>query len=137
MSYTINVDVSGPIFDERGEKILGDFTREAVWEITKVGRGDLGVRFIQKFKLPTGYYESRVEPTRPIPFGHSAFRSTIHDNKEIYGCWLEGIGSRNYPVTRFKGYHSFRVVALQLQRKAVPIAEAHLPKFLARLNGGA
>jgi hypothetical protein len=130
MSYTVTVDTSGPLWDGRADKALDDFLEEAVWEITKEGRGDLGVRFITHFKKPTGNYESHVEAQ------HLDNHGWIHDNMIIYGPWLEGVGSRNYPVTKFKGYWSFKTVAAELQDKAVPIAERVLPRFLARMGGG-
>ncbi len=132
--YTVNIDTSGPIFDGRFQQAVDDFTDEAVWAITKVGRGDLGVRFIKHFKEPTGYYESQVEAVRGAVH---TFRSHIHDNQVVYGPWLEGVGSRNFPVTRFRGYFSFRSVAGELQQKAASIAESALPPFLARMRGGA
>lgn len=131
--YAVDIDTSGMIFDGRAERVLDDFTDEAVWAITKVGRGDLGVHFITHFKHPTGYYESQVEAVKGA---FHTFTSHIHDGSVIYSHWLEGSGSRNFPVTSFKGYWSFKSVALALQAKAVPIAESVLPPFLARINGG-
>lgn len=128
--YTIHVDQSGPLFNGVADKAVDDFLNEAVWEITKEGRGDLGVQFIKVFQEPTGYYESHVEADHLGPVGW------IHDNQVVYGPWLEGVGSRNYPVTRFKGYWSFKRVAQALQDKAVQIAERTLPKFLEKMGGG-
>lgn len=42
----------------------------------------------------------------------------VTDSGIVYGPWLEGVGSRNYPVTRFKGYHTFRKVTQEIERKA-------------------
>lgn len=136
MSYDVTVDRHGPAFNGMAEHQVGEFLREAVWEITKEARGDLGVQFIRVFREPTGYYESRVEAVRPIetpagPVGR------VHDNSVIYGWWLEGISSRNFPVTRFRGYYSFRLVTQHVQRKAANIAERALEPFLRRMNGGA
>ena len=130
--YTVNVEYSGPIWTGQANDIVEDYLDDAVWEITKVGRGDLGVQFIRVFKEPTGYYESQVEAVRGAY--HTA-QSHIHDGGVIYSHWLEGVGSRNFPVTRFKGYWSFKTVAQALQAKAVTIAETVLPPYLARLNG--
>lgn len=132
--FRIDVDTSGPIFNGTAQHHVSEFLREVVWEIAKEGRGDLGVRFIKVFKKPTGYYESHVEAVRPTPGPSPVAR--IHDNGVIYGHWLEGTGSRNYPVTRFKGYASFRTVTQELQRKVAGIAARHLPVFIARMNGG-
>jgi len=129
MQITVEVTHSGPIFDARFQHEVDEFRREAAWEIAKEGRGDLGVRFIKVFREPTGYYESQVEA---VPDG---FQATIHDNQVVYGPWLEGVGSRNFPVTRFKGYHSFRIIAQGLQDKAAEIAERILPPYLQRMGG--
>ncbi len=42
----------------------------------------------------------------------------VHDSGIVYGPWLEGVGSRNFPVTRFKGYSTFRKVRQEIERKA-------------------
>jgi len=130
MANTVYVTRSGPVFDGRFEHEVDEFCKTAVWEITKEGRGDLGVQFIRVFKEPTGYYEAHVEADHLDKFGW------IHDNLVVYGPWLEGLGSRNFPVTRFKGYWSFKKVSEALQRKAADIAERHLPPFIARMGGG-
>ena len=48
----------------------------------------------------------------------------------IYGPWLEGTGSRNYPVTRFKGYRNWRRVTQMLEKAAKPIAEKSIREHL-------
>lgn len=128
--YQVDVDVHGPLFDGRARHEVNTALDEAVWEVAKVGRGDLGVQFIKVFREPTGYYESHVEAVHVRP-GHAI----VHDNGVIYGHWLEGDGSRNYPVTRFAGYWSFRLVTLELARKAHRIAEGVLRRHLARMGG--
>lgn len=133
--YEVHVDTRGPVFNGVAKHAASQYTREVVWEITKGGRGDLGVRFIKVFKNPTGAYESTVNAERPVPIT-GGWTGRLDGEGKIYAWWLEGIGSRNYPVTRFRGYASFRTVAQELQLKAVPIAQRHLPVFIARMNGG-
>lgn len=133
--FRVDIDAKGPLWNGMAERAKDDFLRETVWEIAKEGRGDLGVQFIRVFREPTGYYESQVEAVRPVMDAGSPV-ARVHDNSVIYGWWLEGIGSRNYPVTRFRGYHSFRIVAQELQRKAVSIAQRVLQRrFLQRMGG--
>lgn len=98
---------------------------EAVWDLTKQARLDLGIRFIHTFREPTGYYESRVTAERMTPL-----IGRVHDNNVVYGPWLEGVGSRNYPVTRFRGYHAFKLVAQALQAEASRVAEAAIRRHL-------
>lgn len=125
--YSIDVDVTyrGPLFDGRAQAAIAAGTADAVWEIAKTGRGMLGVEFIRTFRNPTGYYESRVEADRV-----SNELAIIHDNDVVYGPWLEGVGSRNYPVTRFKGYHNWRRVTQMLEKAAGPIAEKVIDQHL-------
>ena len=48
------------------------------------------------------------------------------DTGIIYGYWLEGIGSRNFPKTRFRGYRMWRDATQQIQAEAEKIAEPHI-----------
>lgn len=128
-TYTVDVDVSGPLFDGRAQAAVADVLAATVWELAKEGRGMLGVRFVRDFQEPTGYYESRVEAqkvTREL--------SRIHDNGVVYGPWLEGTGSRNFPVTRFKGYGIFREVTQELQRKAPEVCERILARHIGAMG---
>lgn len=52
-----------------------------------------------------------------------------------YGKWLEGIGSRNAPVTRFEGYQSFERAAASLEEEKEQVAYDLLDKYVAELNG--
>lgn len=79
-------------------------------------------------KHPTGYYRSRIKAAR-APSG-----VTITDSRVIYGPWLEGTGSMNYPVTRFKGYHTFKRANMILPEKAHAIARRHVTRAVLRLN---
>lgn len=129
--YTVNITVmvKGPLFDGRAKTVLHDYTKRVVEVVAKTGRNDLGVQFIKVFKDPTGFYESRVRAEPVSDFW------LIHDSRVPYGPWLEGVGSRNYPVTRFKGYHSFQLVTKQLVKKAGPIAQHELIPYLAKIGG--
>lgn len=128
-AVTVDVDTRGPVFDGRLAAAIRRGASEAVWEIAKTGRGQLGVQFIKVFKNPTGYYESQTEAERV-----SDELAVIHDNDVIYGPWLEGTGSRNYPVTRFRGYWSYQIVTQQLNKVAGPIAERVITRHIAAVN---
>lgn len=53
---------------------------------------------------PTGYAARHIV-NRDLSDQH-----VITDSGIVYGAWLEGVGSRNFPKTRFKGYSIFRRV---------------------------
>ena len=59
----------------------------------------------------------------------------VHDDiAKPYGPWLEGVGSRNAPVTRFPGYHALAEAAELAERAAPGIAEEHVAALVEKLN---
>lgn len=122
------ISKTGPLFNGLAKKAARDFTREASLEIAKEGQSMWIAQLNRSMKHPTGYYTSNIMINRA---GNS---NTVHDNDVIYGAWLEGTGSRNFPVTRFKGYHSMRKVRQKLDSKAPRIAERVLRRYLPRMN---
>lgn len=78
---------------------------------------------------PTGYYRSQIKADR------ATSGLTITDSDVIYGPWLEGTGSQNYPVTRFKGYHTFRRANQILPEKIHALARRHVMRAVKDLGG--
>lgn len=79
---------------------------------------------------PTGAYRDTVVLNADGP------RSSVHDQMNIYGAWLEGVGSRNAPVTKFEGYHNFRnATDLLNHQMAQQIAEDVVRRHLHKLGG--
>ena len=124
---TINMD--GPLYDGRAERAMSDFAEAAVDAVAEQGFADIGFTLIRVLKHPTGYYQSRIRNRQLGPTTR-----VLYDDRVIYGAWLEGVGSRNTPVTRFEGYFTFRRVAMGLRRKAKPLAEQTLRKYLGRMQ---
>lgn len=133
MTVRIDVDVvaSGPFFDGRAGRALREFVDEAPYEIAGRGVGTWLRIYRQKVQQPTPYYEYLVHRER-VSYGESR----VWDGGECkYGPWLEGTGSKNYPVTRFRGYKSMRKSAPFMQHYAAPVAEALLRRrYLPRMN---
>lgn len=85
-----------------------------------------------------GFYQSQIRSDRA-----SVNRVMVTDSNVVYGPWLEGISTlnevvwphrRNPPPRRFPGYHTFRIIAQQLNVEATGIALSELPPYLAELN---
>lgn len=76
---------------------------------------------------PTGYYRSRIGVEK-----RQFFRG-ITDNKTSYGGWLEGVDRRNR-MTRFAGYHSFRIVRQSLNQDKKKLVEPILQQLVRELN---
>jgi hypothetical protein len=84
-------------------------------------------RLGQVLQKPTGYYESRIQVDR-----RSTYRG-ITDGGVIYGGWLEGVSSRN-KTTRFKGYHTFRMVQQGLAKDKEAIAKPYVDQYTQEMN---
>lgn len=122
------IHVSGPMFDGRALQASEDYLDAAKDEIAAQGYANVMTNLDASIKHPTPYYETQVTVDR---LGSDR---VVHDTGVIYGPWLEGVGSRNYPETSFKGYRSFRRAAAELQRQARPLAEHVLPRYLRRMG---
>ena len=134
MDLEISVSHHGPFFNDPARKSITHAGIDQVHrDIAKEGENMVGLQLIRVLKHPTGRYEAHIRHERI-----GTYTSRVSDGGRIvYGPWLEGVGSRNFPVTRFKGYFTFRKVTPKLQAKAASIAKRALRPFIARLNGGA
>ncbi|WP_049562237.1 hypothetical protein [Nonomuraea sp. SBT364] len=123
------IHMKGPVYDGRAPRVLDDFAQAAVDEVAEQGFRDIGFTLVRVLKHPTGHYQSRIR-NRPI----GPLTRVLYDDRVIYGWWLEGVGSRNSPVTRFEGYFTFRRVAQHLKKKAPQIAQQTLRRYIGRLQ---
>jgi hypothetical protein len=126
MAVSIEVSMSGPMFDGRADYEAEQATQKAAKDI-----GEEGLRMVRENlgevirTHPTGRYIPSVKLTGT----DSSF--TI-GTSIIYGRWIEGTGSRNR-TTRFKGYSTFRRTAQQLQSKSTEIAERAIIPYVERM----
>ncbi|MBO3751533.1 hypothetical protein J5X84_36135 [Streptosporangiaceae bacterium NEAU-GS5] len=129
VGYNVDVDLHGPVFDERARAVMRDYTRHAEDWIGQQGLSEVHHNLDTSIRHPTPYYETKINVRRE----RGAVR--VNDAGIIYGWWLEGIGSRNAPVTRFAGYFSFKRAAAVLRIKAPQLAERLLrERYLDRLQ---
>ncbi|MGW6502965.1 hypothetical protein [Nonomuraea angiospora] len=129
MDIVVDVDLSGPIFRPGyAEQVIRQFLDEATLKVAGVGKADVDATLVRVLQHPTGYYQSK------IAIRHFIGAAVIYDQRVIYGRWLEGVGSRNFPVTSFRGYHTFREVHGRLEQKADEVAGHVLHQYVRRLN---
>lgn len=121
MAYNLNVRMSGPILEGTAPAMVDTMLVSAVAEVADYTKFEVLMTLDQVLQNPTGFYESQIRDDTVSRLVHR-----IHDNGVVYGPWLEGVGSRNYPVTRFRGYHTFRVVRNRMAQKSRAIVEAHV-----------
>lgn len=117
----------GPLFDGTAARVIAAYCDDAEQAIADEGVNMIRARIASSARHRTGYYESHVQTDR------SAGDQLINDHNVVYGPWLEGTSHRNQ-LTRFKGYHAFRLTAQRLSDRAVSIAERELPPYLRRIS---
>lgn len=114
------VTFSGPLFDGRAQGIVDRYCKAAEATIAQHAEDEIHARLGEVIQHPTGFYESHIHTEM------QADSLVVTDTPVVYGPWLEGVGSRNSPKTRFPGYHTFRIVSQQVDREAEALAEAEL-----------
>lgn len=125
----IEITMTGPLFDGRAARAIQAFAEDARDAIAEFGE-EIALREMgMAFQHPTGYYESNVKTTLV-----SADTARVDDSGVIYGAWLEGVGSRNFPVTRFKGYHHWRTAKQLVADRGREIAEQVLTRHIGEMN---
>ncbi len=127
---SIDIDMSGPLFDGRAERAMQDACDQARDHIASYAEERVLMGTSANFKTRTPYYETRVDTTRI-----SSEVSLVHDHGVVYGPWLEGVGSRNFPVTRFRGYHFWRVAKQATAARGPQIADAAVQRHLPEMGG--
>lgn len=122
----IHVTYHGPLFDGEAEAAMHRYVEDVKDTLAQEAYDRIQRR------LPTVYKYLRGEA--PVPRDPGRYQASIHiermmtdrvvtDGGIVYGPWLEGTGSRNFPVTRFKGYATFRRISNEIDAEAESIAE--------------
>lgn len=124
----VRVTMSGPLFDGRAQRAMRDITGDIVERLAIEGERRWLSGLNATLRKPTGAYIARIDHQS------SATRARVHDNRGIYGPWLEGTGSRN-ATTRFKGYANARKATQQLDAGAAALAEQVIREHLSELGG--
>jgi hypothetical protein len=122
------VELRGPFFDSRNKEIRSDMELEVLRRVGGQALADVHQILNVVIRHPTPYYETQIELKVKAP------EAIVDDNKVIYGPWLEGVGSRNSPKTRFPGYHSFRRATQQVEREVPNIVRPIVDRAVGRLN---
>ena len=118
----------GPLFDGRASRAVHDYLQQAKEDVAQDLYEAVMANLNSSIRHPTPYYETQITTD---PDGDDI---VVHDRGIVYGPWLEGTGSRNAPVTRFPGYHSFKRAGEEIRRGATAIAERVLRRFLPRMR---
>ena len=127
MTLEMRFTAQGPIIDGSAAKVIDDVLDKTENEAAQIAHDKVQARLRQVLRHPTGHYQSRITVDR------RSDSPVVTDGGVVYGPWLEGVGSRNH-TTRFKGYHTFRTIAQEMQADVVHIAENELEHQRGRLE---
>lgn len=125
---SVEIHTSGPIFDGRAAAAAGEYCDRVTADVAQQGYANWMTELNAHIRNPTPYYETQVH----VEGGGR--RRVINDRGIIYGPWLEGVGSRNSPVTIFPGYHSLRSAFHHTEAQAHELAVRSLREFLPRMQ---
>jgi hypothetical protein len=154
MEVTFSVSESGPLFDGSAPGIIHRYSEHLAGVI-----GDRAVTDIRAY-LPTQYmylgHHGGDPKHNPVPSSAGALAASVQAERQTpesvlvrgdrvtYGAWIEGVDALNNVVwagrvrrglsPRFPGYHTFRIIAQELNGQAVMIAEDELPPYIGELN---
>ncbi|WP_030798969.1 hypothetical protein [Streptomyces sp. NRRL S-337] len=126
----VEVRCEGPLFDGRAERAIQDAANDARDDVSQFAEEHVLALTGQYFRHPSGYYESHIMTTRV-----SADVDLVHDQGVVYGPWLEGVGSRNAPATRFAGYGHWRQTKQLVEARGPEIAERAVRRHLPEMGG--
>lgn len=124
----ITVTRHGPLFDGRADRKLHEMQDEIGRRVSILGASMIRSELHRVLRVETPYYRLKNEAQK-TPAGWR-----IWDSNVIYGNWLEGTGSRNFPKTRFKGYATYRRTFAKIEERAKVIAEATAAEFVKGMN---
>lgn len=124
MLFDVSTDARGPLFDGRARAAANQYVNRLEHDLADTGRTILLEELDRVLKTQTPYYTTRIK----VIDGNK-----IWDNRVIYGPWLAGIGSRNYPNTKFRGYDHWTVTKDRLNARKRGIGERLLRRYTGRM----
>lgn len=127
---TIEIDTSGPMFNGQAAAIVARMAGDCQREVAHAAEETWQAFMDATFRHPTGFYQSHVNiATRGQDL-------VVNDRGVIYGPWLEGVGSRNSPVTRFPGYFNRRRAEQHINGQVAALCEPIVAKAVEEINHG-
>lgn len=137
MRLDFRFNLRGPFFTYDADMAIEQYAGDVRNDLAT--RALVGVMAVYASPHPTGirkrtpFYETRLN----IDDGgdpHGSGTSRVNDMGVIYGPWLNGTGSRNWPVTRFRGYGGFSKSYLRVVESIGHVTQVHMAHALRKMN---
>lgn len=129
------VQISGPLLDGRGPIILDDYMKANLKLIAVLAEDAVQQELDVVLQNPTGFYRSQISSIVRTGVGRTLPDVAVHDSGVIYGPWLAGTGSRNAPVTRFRGYTHWRKATQRIEKLAGQTVVSTFSQLIKKLGG--
>jgi hypothetical protein len=131
---SLEVHFSGPMFDGRAVVQLAEMCKDVQETVAKAAEDTWQSLMDASFRHPTGAYQSHVNIARDG--SDLVVNDGWPDSQLEYGPWLEGVGSRNSPVTRFPGYHALSRAAAETERNIPALTETVVDRHIEEIDRG-
>lgn len=128
MVYRVEVNLSGAFFEGDADAERRRMLSEMVDDVATEGKNLVVGHLVTFIRRPTPFYWTQVTTER-----QGVFRSRVHDQRVVYGPWLEGVSRRNR-ATRFKGYAAFRTSTQKLAARVPELVQPRLETYLGRMS---
>lgn len=122
------MSVQGGLFDGGWEAGIDELIVDLVGAVADTALDTWRDNLNASIRVNNHRYVSETRVTR------SDDGAIVHDGGSVYGPWLEGQGSRNYPVTRFEGYDSARKATEKVNAKAEEVGAPVALRFVEAMN---
>jgi hypothetical protein len=126
IDYRVHLGSRGALFDGRANMLMRRYADDVERETAEYAENLVQFYLASHLKHPTGHLQSKVAVR------YRGGDPMVTDGGVIYGPWIEGVGSRNSPVTRFKGYSSFRKAGQAVQRDVGRIADRVWSRYVGQ-----
>lgn len=120
------IRATGATVAGNGNMLLRRYVKDVQHTVATYAEAQVQLRLARVLKKETPYYATQVG------IRYRSGNPVVDDNRVIYGPWLEGVGSRNSPVTRFAGYATFRRTAQMVDRQVPHIADRVWRRYAGR-----
>jgi hypothetical protein len=127
---SLTVDLHGSVFDGHAAEDIAKMAEDCQRAVAERAEFAWQMKMDDSFRHPTGYYQSHIN------IAQRDKDLVVNDQGVVYGFWLEGIGSRNAPVTSFKGYFARRWTVESVGRQVTEICTPIVDKAIEKINHG-
>lgn len=128
-----DVVLSGPVFDGRAAEWTGEAVARIGREVADYAHEVWDARMDATFRVNGHVYQSMAQVKDDG--GDTVVNDGYGETNDLpYGLWLEGLGSRNSPVTRFPGYHNLRAAYVAADKAVPDVAEPRISDLVDRIN---